>query len=159
MVDLSKITWRRWNFCVTTTVTYFRKELKGVRNRKFSDTLVPSVVFFSRNNSQSLGVNCVCRKPKFQKSQRSYIYKKQQQQKQCCVFITRLSPKMALVSVSQLSVHFVHGQFHPHPLPSSVTNTCINQPQRRHMIVNSDNWIFLRPSLQSLYEWFNCVVL
>ena len=27
MVDLSKITWRRWNFCVTTTVTYFRKEL------------------------------------------------------------------------------------------------------------------------------------
>ena len=44
---------------------------------------------------------------------------------------------MALVSVSQLSVHFVHGQFHPHPLPSSVINTRINQPQRRHMLVNS----------------------
>ena len=70
------------------------------------------------------------------------LYKKkkqQQQQKQYCVFITRLSPKMAIVSVSQLSIHFVHGQFHPHPLPSSVINTRINQPQRRHMIVNSDN--------------------
>ena len=125
-----------------------------IRHRNFR------VFFFSRNNSQSLGVNCVCRKPKFQKSQRSYIKKQQQQQqKQYCVFITRLSPKMAIVSVSQLSIHFVHGQFHPHPLPSSVINTRINQPQRRHMIVNSDNWNFLRPSSQSLYEWFNCVVL
>ena len=162
MVDLSKITWRRWNFCVTTTVTYFRKELIRCTKPKIFRYLSAFSGLFFQGITASPWEWAACAENPNSKNHNKVIYKKQQQQqqqKQCCVFITRLSPKMALVSVSQLSVHFLHGQFHPHPLPSSVTNTCINQPQRRHMIVNSDNWIFLRPSLQSLYEWFNCVVL